>query len=76
MAIDVASVRADTPGCENVLHLNNAGSSLPPTPVLERVKTHLDLEAAMGGYEAEDSVAEEYQGIYRAISENAGMCAE
>ncbi|HEY5255120.1 MAG TPA: aminotransferase class V-fold PLP-dependent enzyme [Acidobacteriaceae bacterium] len=74
MAIDVASVRADTPGCENVLHLNNAGASLPPTPVLERVKTHLDLEAAMGGYEAEDSVAEEYQGIYRSIAKMLG-CA-
>jgi len=70
VSIDVASVRADTPGCENVLHLNNAGASLPPTPVLERVKTHLDLEAAMGGYEAEDNVAEEYQGVYRSI---AGM---
>jgi cysteine desulfurase / selenocysteine lyase len=75
VAIDVASVRADTPGCENVLHLNNAGASLPPTVVLERVKTHLDLEAAMGGYEAEDSVAEEYQGIYRSIARMLGCAA-
>lgn len=75
MAIDVASIRADTPGCKNVLHLNNAGASLPPIPVLERVKTHLDLEAAMGGYEAEDSVAEEYQGIYRSISRMLGCAA-
>ncbi|MGC1872856.1 MAG: aminotransferase class V-fold PLP-dependent enzyme [Acidobacteriaceae bacterium] len=74
MAIDVASVRADTPGCENVLHLNNAGSSLPPTPVLERVKTHLDLEAAMGGYEAEDSVVEEYNGVYGSLARLLG-CA-
>ena len=74
MAIDVASVRADTPGCEKVLHLNNAGCSLPPEPVLERVKTHLDLEAAMGGYEAEDAVANEYQGIYRSIAKMLG-CA-
>ncbi len=74
VAIDVARVRADTPGCEKVLHLNNAGCSLPPKPVLERVKTHLDLEAAMGGYEAEDGIAEEYQGIYRAIAKMLG-CA-
>jgi selenocysteine lyase/cysteine desulfurase len=74
VAIDVALVRADTPGCENVLHLNNAGASLPPTPVLERVKAHLDLEAAIGGYEAEDSVADEYRGIYRSIARMLG-CA-
>jgi cysteine desulfurase/selenocysteine lyase len=74
VAIDVASVREDTSGCENVLHLNNAGCSLPPTPVLDRMKTHLDLEAAMGGYEAEDSVAEEHQGIYSSIAKMLG-CA-
>jgi len=72
LAIDVASVRADTPGCEKVIHLNNAGASLSPSPVLERVKSHLDLEAAMGGYEAEDSIAEEYQGIYRSIARMLG----
>ena len=75
MTIDVASVRADTPGCEKVLHLNNAGSSLPASPVLERVKTHLDLEAAMGGYEAEDSITEEYQGIYSSIGKMLGCAA-
>ena len=75
VAIDVASARADTPGCENVLHLNNAGCSLPPTQVLERVKAHLDLEAAMGGYEAEDSVAEEYQGVYGSIARMLGCAA-
>jgi cysteine desulfurase / selenocysteine lyase len=75
VAIDVESVRANTPGCENVLHLNNAGSSLPPRAVVERVKAHLDLEAAMGGYEAKDSVAEEYQGIYRSIAKMLGCAA-
>ena len=75
MAIDVTKVRADTPGCEKVLHLNNAGSSLPPTAVLERVKTHLDLEAAMGGYEAEDSIADEHQGVYRSLARMLGCAA-
>ena len=67
MSIDVASVRADTPGCENVLHLNNAGASLQPAIVLERVKDHLDLEAEIGGYEAADRTAEEYERIYASI---------
>lgn len=68
MSIDVASVRADTPGCENVLHLNNAGASLQPAIVLERVKDHLDLESEIGGYEAADRTAEEYERIYASIA--------
>jgi cysteine desulfurase / selenocysteine lyase len=75
VAIDVVSARADTPGCENVLHLNNAGASLPPTPVLERVKAHLNLEATIGGYEAEDSVAEEYERVYASVAKMLGCAA-
>ncbi|MHB8304296.1 MAG: aminotransferase class V-fold PLP-dependent enzyme [Acidobacteriaceae bacterium] len=76
MSIDVASVRADTPGCENVLHLNNAGASLPTAIVLERVKAHLDLEAEIGGYEAADRTADEYERIYAAIARTLGCAPE
>jgi cysteine desulfurase/selenocysteine lyase len=75
VAIDVASVRADTPGCEHVLHLNNAGASLPPTVVLERVKAHLDLEARIGGYEAADRAEEEYERVYASIAGMLGCAA-
>ncbi|MES2221330.1 MAG: aminotransferase class V-fold PLP-dependent enzyme [Acidobacteriota bacterium] len=75
MAIDIARVRAETPGCEKVLHLNNAGCSLPPTPVLERVKTHLDLEAAIGGYEAEDDATEEHERVYISLAKMLGCAA-
>ena len=49
---DVALMRDDTPGVDQLIHFNNAGTGLAPTPVLEAVKNHLDLEARIGGYEA------------------------
>jgi hypothetical protein len=36
--------RADTPGCVNVIHLNNAGAALMPQPVLRAIAQHLEGE--------------------------------
>ena len=52
--IDVQRARRETPGCEHVTHLDNAGASLPPQPVLDAVIGHLQLEARVGGYEAHE----------------------
>ncbi len=64
MSIDVARVRADTPGSTNVLHFDNAGSSLPPTSTLEAVKGYLDLEASVGGYQAVEVAADDIEFFY------------
>lgn len=59
--IDVERARTDTPGCggdDPVVHLNNAGSSLPTRVVVETVKRYLDDEAMLGGYETQDAWAE------------------
>ena len=52
--IDLAAVRADTPGCRRGVFLDSAGSSLPPLPVLDEVIGHLRREAEIGGYRAHD----------------------
>ena len=38
---DLSRARRDTPGCEEVLHFNNAGASLMPQPVLDATVSHL-----------------------------------
>ena len=48
---DIARARAETRGCARVAHLNNAGSSLTPAPVADYLRTYLDEEEMLGGYE-------------------------
>jgi selenocysteine lyase/cysteine desulfurase len=60
---ELARWRADTPGCERVVHLNNAGASLSPRPVREAVRAQLDLEDEIGGYEATDARADAIRGV-------------
>ncbi len=52
MPFDVQRARRETPGCANVIHFNNAGSSLMPQLALDATIDHLQLEAQIGGYEA------------------------
>ncbi|MGO9566687.1 MAG: aminotransferase class V-fold PLP-dependent enzyme [Desulfomonilaceae bacterium] len=64
MPFDLTRARAETPGCSNVLHFNNAGASLMPEPVLDSVIGHLRLEAEIGGYEAAEQAGQEIEHVY------------
>lgn len=71
-SLDVDLARSLTPGCETVLHLNHAGASLLPEPVLDAVITHLRLEARTGGYEAAEQAAPLVERTYAALAELIG----
>jgi cysteine desulfurase/selenocysteine lyase len=70
--IDVEQVRADTPGCGHVVHLNNAGAALTTRPVLDAVIGHLEREATIGGYEAADEAAARIEHTYDALARLIG----
>jgi selenocysteine lyase/cysteine desulfurase len=69
---DVARARSETPGCRHVVHLNNAGSSLPPQPVLDAVIGHTELEGRIGGYEAHEQNEAAIERFYGATAELIG----
>lgn len=65
---DLARARRETPGCGNVIHFNNAGAALMPQQVLESIVNHLQLEAAIGGYEAKRRKLEATEHVYEAAA--------
>ena len=67
-SLDVQRLRDETPGCAHRVHLNNAGASLMPEPVLAAIRDHLELESHIGGYEAEAEAAAEIRAAYASVA--------
>jgi selenocysteine lyase/cysteine desulfurase len=70
--MDIPSLRADTPGIEHRVHLNSAGASLMPRPVIDAVESHFRLEAEIGGYEAAAGAAEAIDTAYADVARLLG----
>ncbi|MEM8729037.1 MAG: aminotransferase class V-fold PLP-dependent enzyme [Pseudomonadota bacterium] len=67
-SIDLARVRADTPGLAHGAHLLACGSSLMPKPVIDAIVGHTELEARVGGYEAEADRHVALEGVYDSVA--------
>ena len=65
--LNTESVRADTEGVGNVIHLNAAGAFPMPRPVVDRLIEHVRREAEIGGYEAAAEAKQESEDVYRRV---------
>ena len=74
-ASDLARWRAETPGCEHLVHINNAGAALVPRPVRNAIDAHLDLEDRLGAYEAAEAQTARLQETYESVARLLGARA-
>jgi selenocysteine lyase/cysteine desulfurase len=68
VAFDVERARRETRGCEERIHFNNAGASLPPIPVADALYDYLRDEEEQGGYEVMARRAAELDQFYTATA--------
>jgi selenocysteine lyase/cysteine desulfurase len=69
MESSLAQWRMDTPGVAHCIHLNNAGAALMPQVVIDAMQQHLQLEATIGGYEAEAAAQAQIEGFYSEVAQ-------
>lgn len=64
----IARVRKETPGLEGHLHLDNAGASLMPQLVVDRMKSAFEKDVLLGGYVAQEQQSDELDAIYNSLA--------
>ncbi len=65
---ELTQIRADTPGCSKVVHLNNAGASLMPSIVADKTVSYLKHELNYGGYETAAKYEGEIESTYQYLA--------
>ena len=68
-ALDIKRLRSETPGCDQRIHLNNAGAALMPAPVVQAIQDHILLESRIGGYEAADARHDAMLAAYQSVAD-------
>lgn len=71
-ADEIATLRADTPGTKNVVHFNNAGASLMPSVVTDKIIEYINHESGYGGYETAEKYHSEINNVYTGIAHYLG----
>lgn len=66
--IDIDRIRSDTPAASRLAYLHNAGAALMPTPVVEAMTRHIDLESEIGGYAAADRESDRLEAVYGSVA--------
>ncbi|PWV56287.1 aminotransferase class V-fold PLP-dependent enzyme [Chitinophaga sp. S165] len=66
--MDIAQIRKDTIGCENIIHFNNAGAALMPASVANTIRAWLTEEELSGGYEVADKRKGDLDNFYEAAA--------
>lgn len=70
--IDVDHIRKDTPGIGHSTHLLACGSALMPQSVVNALIEHTQLEAQIGGYEAQSRQAQALLHVYDLVANHIG----
>ena len=70
--LDIERLRSETPGCQQRIHLNNAGAALMPAPVVQAIQDHIALESRIGGYEAADARQDAMLAAYQSVANLIG----
>lgn len=76
MNFSIDRVRSETRATSRVAHLNNSGASLPPASVVDAVVRHIQLEEALGPYEAAAAADEQANALYANAARLVGCQAE
>ena len=66
---DLERARRETKHCEDIVHFNNAGSSLMPIPVSEALHAYLRKEERLGGYETAEAERDALESFYIATAQ-------